>query len=231
MPADKLGPRGEGSVTSDRSEPALAPLFFLSYAHPREPSRLARTTSEQSNLVPEFFTDLSSIVSELVYLPTGVYPGFFDEDIGDGNRWNGELLEAIGTCQVFIALMSESYLRSEWCGMEWYAFSQRTVTLKPGGTAGRNQTCIIPVRWFPIDETKAPEAVSEVQFFSPSSVATSVAREYEKDGLYSLLWTKKTESYRQVVWRLAQRVKELVDSCYVQPKVLDRSQLRNAFEE
>ena len=61
--------------------------------------------------------------------------GFMDQEMPGGMQWADELLHAAGTCQVLVALLSAPYLKSEWCGMEWHAFSQRTVT-EAGGSAG-----------------------------------------------------------------------------------------------
>jgi hypothetical protein len=219
-------------VTSEVvSEYDWAPLFFLSYAHPREHGRSAGPAAEQPRSVTQFFNDLSLIVAELIYRPLGADPGFFDEGIGGGNRWTGELLDAIGACQVFVALVSPSYLQSRWCGMEWNAFSRRTITARPGQNSVRNQTCVIPVRWSPIDGIPQPRAIRDLQLFTPADIETTMARDYRDEGLYHLLWTDSQKVYRHVVWRIAKRIKELTISCQVRPEILDSSQLHNAFEE
>ena len=67
----------------------------------------------------------------------GADPGFMDLSMNPGSEWRGELLEAVGTCKVFVALLSPSYTASEWCGKEWDAFSRRKVTGgDPGGNTG-----------------------------------------------------------------------------------------------
>src|SRR5215472_7793444 len=119
-----------------------APLFFLSYA---------RSAAAEAQMIPRernrfffrFFDDLSENVAELVSRPPGSDPGYMDRSISGGVHWRSELLEAIGTCQVFVALLSVRYFGSHWCSREWYAFSQRTVLNRAGARAS-HQALIVP---------------------------------------------------------------------------------------
>ena len=84
--------------------------------------------------VEEFFHDLAENVGQLISLRADVPAGFMDQEMRGGMQWTDELLHAVGTCQVLVALLSARYLKSDWCTMEWHAFSQRTVRRLEGTT-------------------------------------------------------------------------------------------------
>ncbi|MDQ4039155.1 MAG: toll/interleukin-1 receptor domain-containing protein [Actinomycetota bacterium] len=86
-----------------------------------------------------------------------------------GTRWAPEVLEAAGTCHVFIPLISLSYVESTWCAMEWDAFWQRNVIRRPSDSSG-SQTAILPVTWLPMRKDQLPPAVQELQFFLPQQL-------------------------------------------------------------
>jgi TIR domain len=209
----------------------LTPLFFLSYAHAGEGGRAPAAPRAWTRRVSKLFDDLSESVAALVSRPLGSYPGYMDRSIPDGGRWTKELLEAIGTCQVFVALLSPSYFNSHWCSMEWHAFSQRKVTRRSGG-GGDHQTAIIPVIFAPFPHEPVPPAVGEIQWFSPNGLPNSdIAAQYEKDGVYGLLQMQLDSGYSGVVWRLAQRIAELHYSHLVEPCTFRQNELRDIFRE
>jgi TIR domain len=205
-----------------------APLFFLSYAHTaRRPARAG-----PNQWIVKFFDDLSENVAELVARPAGADPGFMDRSIPGGTRWTEELLAAVGSCQVFVALLSGPYLASEWCGREWYAFSQRKVNSRAvNGVA--TQTGIIPVIWTtPAPADQLPGVVSNVQRFSPSSLPDAeTAERYETDGVYGLMRLRQDLHYEVVVWRLAQHIAEFHFAHVVESQVLRKDDLRDIFRE
>src|SRR3954466_15961762 len=91
------------------------PLFFLSYAR----SRLRPDDgSDPDRFAAKFFADLSDNVA---HLTGAALPGFMDRHTAAGTPWSDRLSEALGTCRVFVALLSPSYFTSEWCGREWAA--------------------------------------------------------------------------------------------------------------
>src|SRR5215475_14146035 len=106
--------------------PPPQPLFFLSYARTGAGADHV-PAGEAHQQVLRFFTDLSSQVVGLTARRTGADPGFMDRTIPTGTSWARELLVALGACQAFVALLCGPYATSEWCGMEWYAFSGRKV--------------------------------------------------------------------------------------------------------
>jgi hypothetical protein len=95
-----------------------SPLFFLSYAH-SQTKRDSGVSYERNRWFVKFFEDLSENVAELVSRPAGSDPGYMDQWIAAGRLWTPDLLNAIGTCQVFVALLSPIYIDRDWCGMEW----------------------------------------------------------------------------------------------------------------
>jgi TIR domain len=201
------------------------PLFFLSYAHSLEAKGRAR-----NRRFIKFFEDLSENVAELVARPAGSDPGYMDRSIPDGGRWTAELLTAIGTCQIFVALLSSPYFSSEWCAWEWHAFAQRRARSRLPGTS--HQTGIIPVIWAPIRDREIPTAVSAVQRFNPRGVPdTDVAARYRDEGVVGLLQLKDIVAYQAVVWRLAQRIAEVHDTHYVESRTFQVDELRNIFKE
>jgi hypothetical protein len=202
-----------------------APLFFLSYAHAGQPSPH----------VVEFFNDLSVDVAELVGMPTGSDPGFLDQSMAGGTRWSPELLNAVGTCQVFIALLSGAYVRSPWCAKEWDAFSRRRVVNRNGDEA-TFRTGMIPIIWTtPMpDEQVLPLPVTQVQRFAPrelhgEDIRGAYGGTYEANGVYGLLRQDLVAPYRWFVLRLAQSIAGFHFSHRVEPLVLREDQLDNIF--
>ncbi len=203
-------------------EDLWAPLFFLSYAHPG---------MGQQREVLRFFDDLSEDVAQLVSRPTGADPGYLDRSMGGGNWWTDELLRAIGTCRVFVALLSASYFQSTWCSMEWFAFSQRPV-VRHASNRLEQQSAVIPVIWAaPLPPDQTPSVVADVQRFAPNDVSNvDISRRYQAEGVFGLLKTR-VDLYDAVVWRLAQRITDIYYSYRVESRVLQRHELRDIFRE
>lgn len=196
------------------------PLFFLSYA---------RTSKGQQTRIKQFFDGLSENVAELVSRPVGMDPGFMDRTMGGGNHWSAELLEAVGTCHVFVPLLSTPYLQSPWCGMEWFAFSRRHVT-RLSGVGSAHQTVIVPVVWAAPLQGRVPEAVNDIQRFTLNLANNDMIRQYEEEGVFGLI-NMRSDSYETVVWKLAQRIAGLYYDYRVDPMVLREADLRNIFLE
>lgn len=204
--------------------------FFLSYARATEGPPGETASHNPDLLVEQFFRDLKENVAELIRLQLGVEAGFMDRTIMRGGvRWTDELLRALGSCQILVALLSARYVQSEWCGMEWYAFTQRNVQRKRN--ASPNQGCIIPVIWAPIQNVELPALVKMEQQFSPSSYPDpTVPNQYREDGLFGLLRTRQETPYQIVVWRLAQHISSVYHSQRVAPRTYrKKEELRNIF--
>jgi len=208
-----------------------APLFFLSYGSVKP---LANPAAEQTDLnrnAIRLFHDLSVHVVELLGLPAGTDPGFMDQTFGGGEPWRAEILRAVGTCQVFIPLVSPLLIRSEWCAKEWHAFTRRNTTRLDGGTAQTRQTSVIPVIWTPSELANWPPVIRDIQVFAPNGLPdAAVLGRYRQEGLNGLLIMEREADYRTVVWKLARRVVQVLGEYRVRPRIPDKiDQLVNVF--
>jgi hypothetical protein len=194
-----------------------SPLFFVSYAQSRRGQREAR----------RFFDDLSQFVDEMVAWPHTIASGFMDAKMAGGTRWTPELLRALGTCQILVALLSVPYTNSEWCGMEWNAFSQRKVV--NARHASSHQTCIVPILWAPLQDSMIPSPIQAVQRLPQGDLSQADFQRYQARGLYGLLATGQKATYQRVVWQTALQIRELHSSYLIEPSKLDPTELHNAF--
>lgn len=206
------------------------PLFFMSYARSVDSGQPA-TDAAPDQLVKVLFNDLSADVGELTARAVGAFPGFLDQRINPGKEWEPELLHALGTCQVFVPLLSEGLLGSWWCQREWDAFARREVVARPGNPAVGRRTAILPVLWAPLKPRSTPRTVSAVQRFTPDKLGADAIAQYEAEGLYGLLKMRNVTAYRSTVWFLARQVVNLHWAYYVRPKVFALNELNNAFAE
>lgn len=204
-----------------------APLFFLSYARSGQPQP---TTHERQ--VVTFFNDLAEIVSQMVDRVPGQEIGFVDRSINHGSRWTDDLLGALGRCRVFVALVSRPYATSTWCGMEWYAFSQRMVVTRTGRQDIGNQTPIFPVLWVPVPVEETPKPMREVQWFSPGFSDLDLERKYQQRGVLGVMETMgRRSTYKGIAWSLAQSIATFSYSHDVMPRAFREQDLRDAFRE
>jgi hypothetical protein len=206
---------GDGEFRSDPS----APVFFLSYNRSKSINRQS-SPFEPNRRVRQFFHDLTDGVGELVGLLPGQDAGFMDVTMEGGQVWTRRLLRAVGTCQVFVALLSTGYLNSSpWGAMEWDLFRRRKALIRTTGEPADEDTGIIPVIWAPT-QTSAPKRVSRVQRFQPWDDLSNISfqSQYERDGLYGLIHTNPA-GYDAVVWKLAMYIQKLQHEFWVEPDV------------
>jgi hypothetical protein len=187
-------------------------VFFLSYARPHR--RLGR-------LEARFFDDVSEHVDELMGSPPGQEPGYMDQSMQGGELWSDDLRRALGSCHVFVPLVSERYVRSEWCAREWRTFARRPVK-RLRDVAASDNTAILPVLWSPVrTETDLPEWLSSVQYFMPRHPKDeSIVELYFAEGLYGLLSMTDDAAYKVIVWRLALRIRDVFHVYDVEPREL-----------
>ncbi|MDG6106401.1 toll/interleukin-1 receptor domain-containing protein [Dactylosporangium aurantiacum] len=198
---------------------ATAPLFFLSYARMTRLRRGPIAQPDPNLRVKQLFTDLSSHLNNLVYRETGADPGFMDLAMTGGEEWRPELLHAVGTCQVFVALLSPAYMKSEYCALEWNAFTERPIHRRPGAP-GHHETSVIPVVWLPSQSGTVPAAINKIQRFTPQRLPDeNLAQQYADEGLYGLL-TLGAEGTDGIILRLAQQIRDLCWSHQVERRVL-----------
>jgi hypothetical protein len=205
--------------------------FFLSYPRARESSSTAGAAHYSDQMTERFCLDLSENVRQLISLRPGSDFGFMDTGMQGGMHWTPELIDAVGTCQVLIALLSVPYLKSEWCGMEWHAFSQRRARRLPGSDLSRNQGCIVPVRWAPIS-CPLPSSVSKCMTFSPVSRRNpQLPAEYKANGIFGLLQTDQEDSYRIIAWQLALLISKIYYGQHLGHRKFKLEDLGNVFRE
>lgn len=210
-----------------------APIFFTSHATAHG-SRLVHPTADANGPFATFFRHLSEDVGQLVAGgPAGSDPGFLDRGMRAGVDWEREILTAVGGCQVFIALLSAPFARSEYCGKEFDAFTRRQTWLRAKERRMPGPHCVLPVIWAP--NTQIPLAVSRFQIFRPEPFGNrELATDYEREGIYGLFRAEGPEGpvYRGTVWRLAQQIQRLVDTYWVEPWIpKDSGGLDNVFDE
>lgn len=200
--------------------------FFLSYARTAKGLAGAGKAGGPDRRVEEFFHDLVENVSQLIPLRADVPAGFMDQGMRGGMQWNDALLHAVGTCQVLVALLSARYLRSNWCTMEWLAFSQRAVLRLEGRDAPPRQGCIIPVIWVPYHGA-LPSHIGATQIFSPDSdPEPRTPDHYLKNGVFGLMqMSLLRESYEIVTWQLAMHIADILYSQRTEAREFETAEL------
>ena len=163
-------------------------------------------------------------------------PGFLDRGMRAGVDWEREILTAVGTCQVLVALVSEPFAKSTWCGWEWDAFSRRRTWRRADRVQMPGPMCILPVVWAPNPEVPTPKVVSSTQLFIPKPMSEEPSGQlgprYQKEGIYGLHIAGQQAAYRGTVWRLAQEISHLIVPYWVEPGVpAGGSDLTNVFAE
>ncbi|GAA2362881.1 TIR-like protein FxsC [Dactylosporangium salmoneum] len=211
-------PKPDEDPESGSAEDPSAPLFFLSYARMRPLNRPVESLPDPNRTVRMLFGRLSMHLNNLVYRETGTDPGFMDVTMAGGERWSPVLMEAVGTCQVFVALLSPTYLQRPWCAREWNAFAARTVRPRPGNA---HTTSIVPVLWTSTRSYRVPESIQAIQLFVPERLhRPRLTQRYLEDGLYGLLLGANQDEIELVIFRLAQRIAELHFANHVEPGIV-----------
>lgn len=169
--------------------------FFLSYAREDDPEYIRR-----------FFHDLSSQVRNLAGVGMEDEVGFLDElNVQLGQRWSAELTDALASCGSFIAMTSPRYFRRDYCGREWYVFSDRLATYQRRWN--RLAPALLPVRWIPANPMHPLAA--EIQ----SANAGLGGPSYLQYGLRQMLDLKRfRDDYREFVFQLARRIVTVTDT-------------------
>lgn len=127
----------------------MAYEFFLSY-----------TRANNDVFLKKFFDELSQAIRDLRGLPATADVGFFDQNnIELGEQWDATIVEALQTSNVFLAVASPGYFKSEYCGKEWELFRRR---IAPGAGA-KTPPLVKPIVWIPFNIASLPSGVTDVQ--------------------------------------------------------------------
>jgi hypothetical protein len=166
--ADQLGtrwgtPRGRGGIAPLPRLPHRAPtagaapdttgvdagppsyFFFTSYARRGDREDVAR-----------FHGALQEELGRKVRRAVN-HAGFLDRLSMDGGaHWHAELRRAVRTAPIMIALLSDDYFDSDWCGREFAVFQERIHRATPPD--GLPPRCLIPVPWLRRQDSVPPSA-------------------------------------------------------------------------
>jgi hypothetical protein len=84
---------------------------------------------------------------------TGQAPRIFvdRESLLTADLWETKIRSALEASQVVIAVVSPSYIRSEWCEREWMLFSRREKELREQKLLADEQGLIFPILLYPLD--------------------------------------------------------------------------------
>ena len=149
--------------------------FFMSYAR-----------EDKDKFLEDFYNDLKEEVRLLI--PGNIENICFRDtnSIQLGEEWSQELLYALQTCKIFVALCTPTYFTRPWCGKEWQFFSDRINDYQQNLQEKQSIPLIIPIKWIPHANT--PTCVAKHQDFKEN-----LGDIYEKEGLRYL---KKLHSYK-----------------------------------
>ncbi|MDX3098826.1 TIR-like protein FxsC [Streptomyces sp. ME19-03-3] len=216
-----LGP-ARGAPTLIGTSREDRPYFFLSYAHtPRnDPS-----DPDPDLWIAKLYNDLCAHILQMTTLPAGVKAGFMDRGMNVGEGWPKSLAEALAHSRVFVPLYSPRYFRSQQCGKEWYAFSQRAVHHR--SLHDRPISGIVPALWVPVAANDMPGPAEGLQFNH-----ADLGEDYATEGFYGLIKLSYLKhEYERAVYRLAQRIIQVGEETKVDPGrgYLDYHQVPSAF--
>lgn len=203
--------------------------FFVSYARARDGSGDPGVAHFPDRVTQQFFSDLAVNVGQLISLPTGADVGYIDVRMPPGTNWVYELLDAAGTCQVLIALLSAPYLSSEWCGREWCAFSRRTRESRPAAAARPRLGHIIPVIWAPLPHAWPPPVGTEMIFSPDPYPEPELPAEYWANGIFGLVRMNRKDSYQIIVWQLAMLISKIYHAQRLGHREFQLEDLSNCF--
>jgi hypothetical protein len=172
----------------------MAYIFFTSY------SRINASNEADAKLVHDFVNALRDEVRQLIPNHPQDEISFLDtSSIETGESWSDELAIAIASSKVCIALYSQAYFSSKWCGKEYKAFLNRLHEWTRRGQR-EGPIAIIPVLW--MKPYVLPPSATPIQFSD-----ASLPREYSEYGLRTLMRLESfRDKYRQVVTALAIRL-------------------------
>jgi TIR domain/Protein of unknown function (DUF1566) len=137
---------------------------FLSYAR----------RDNDDGWTDEFRRALAAIYEKLTGAAVSI---FFDtEAVGIGSIWEAKILQSLRDSEVLVAVLSPSYVRSEWCRREWREFVDRERVLQQKGILSSDQELIFPILLFPFErgdfspaEAAFIEEIKERQWLDVSS--------------------------------------------------------------
>ena len=164
--------------------------FFTSYAR-----------ADHDSYMEQFFADLRKAVRDILGGLADDISFVDTKNIEAGEEWEPNLANALRASRICVALCSQSYLNSTYCGKEYRVFLERHEALSASGQAHR---VIFPVLWVP-PRQELPSVISRFQY-----THSDFPEVYAKEGLqYVMKLSRHQDEYKDFVVRLARK---LVDS-------------------
>jgi FxsC-like protein len=172
----------------------------------------------------KFYEDLSGHLRVLAGVESGEV-GFFDAtSLEGGDEWPPELYEKLATCGTFIALYSDRYFLSEYCGREVRVFLDRLAAYeKANGRHARG--ALIPIKWAINLDGRHPA----LQDFQDEDLRCG-----DTDELATMTTVRAhQESYDAFVRNLARKIYTTVHNYPIPPAEtgVDFRNIRSAFHE
>jgi hypothetical protein len=134
---------GSAATRSEAGEASF--YFFTSYAR-RDDRRLVQQFHER------FQAELERKVRRSVNCT-----GFLDRlSMEGGAHWRVELRRALQSSPIMLALWSDDYFDSRWCGREFAVFAERVRRATKSGEPP--PACILPLRWLRLQDDIPPNA-------------------------------------------------------------------------
>ncbi|WBB93442.1 TIR-like protein FxsC [Verrucosispora sp. WMMC514] len=186
--------------------------FFLSYAR-----------GDEDALVQRFFEDLSADVRLTAGLSRDERVGFIDRTMLPGERWPQELVEALGSCRSFVALMTPRYFQSRVCGQEWQLFAERTARFESQGRV--DASLIKPLMWIPAQPDRIHPVAHPLQYYSDS-----LGDLYRRLGIRQLMRLQRhRDDYLTFVFELASQIVASVEANTLPVRAVDYQSVESAF--
>lgn len=159
--------------------------FFTSYAR-----------ADRDSYMEQFFKDLRDEVRNIVGGSADDITFLDTESIEAGEEWEPGMAQALRTSRICVALCSQSYFNSTYCGKEYKVFLERHEALPSTG-----HRLIFPVLWVP-PRQNLPDAVTRFQY-----THADFPDIYAQEGLHYIMKLKRhQDEYHQLVLRLAQKL-------------------------
>jgi hypothetical protein len=202
----KFHARGLLAVLSDtaRSEPQV----FISYR------RLDNYTPPDSESLKGFVDHLLRAIKWRL-MEMGVPEAHFWLDrskIEPGDRWSDAIEEALNRADLFVAIVSENYLRSSWCIKEVCTMKKRVSKLPAPPDETR--------RIFRVDKRKV-EIPPELQELREIQAVQFYREDLDAEEIYEFFWGGKvrlSDDYDNAIRRLASAIAERLKELGIQYK-------------
>ncbi|MEU6230970.1 TIR-like protein FxsC [Streptomyces sp. NPDC047042] len=185
---------------------------------------------DESNLVTDFFGDLCEELRRITTLDSNQI-GYQYTQMRAAMEWRKVLADALGTCKVFVPLLSPRYFASEFCGKEWWVFSERQRLYVESTPGAQQPQCILPIMWEMCSlngNSGIPKVAADIWMDDPA-----FGEVYAERGLRQIVQLKKKydTEYTEIVIALGKRVAEIIQGSklpnYKMPEETDA--LNNAF--